>query len=456
MRILLTAHQFLPDHSTGTEVLTCQVGKELKRLGHEVRVIAALPMKNAPKPDVYFDHYVYQGLEVYRYYHRQGMPVGEQSNIVELEYSNQLFADWLRNFIGAWRPDVVHFFHLKNLSVTAIDMCGDAGIPMVLTPTDFWLVCPTIQLLLPNGCMCNGPDRHGVNCLRHAVANTQSPAISRMVDLIPDALLAMGDRLSHVPPLAEVFPFSWAGALGRRADFFRERVSRIDRMIVPSRVVEKVLEDNRMQARKMVFSRFGIDMTGYRERTFDSNPVAALRIGFIGSLSSAKGAHVLLKAMRLIAAETAIELRVFGNPNAYPDYAKSLAEIAGDDPRIRFCGTFPSESTAAVLMDLDVLVVPSLWRENTPLVVYSAQAASCPVVASDLDGLKEIVRDGMDGMLFPPGNAEVLASIIDRLGKDRNLLHSLAKNAVRPKSISKYTAELITTYDEIVAERKVH
>jgi len=277
-----------------------------------------------------------------------------------------------------------------------------------------------------------------------------------MVDLIPDALLGMGDRLSHVPPLAEVFPFSWAGALGRRADFFRERVSRIDRMIVPSRVVEKVLEDNRMQARKMVFSRFGIDMTGYRERTFDSNPVAALRIGFIGSLSSAKGAHVLLKAMRLIAAETAIELRVFGNPNAYPDYAKSLAEIAGDDPRIRFCGTFPSESTAAVLMDLDVLVVPSLWRENTPLVVYSAQAASCPVVASDLDGLKEIVRDGMDGMLFPPGNAEVLASIIDRLGKDRNLLHSLAKNAVRPKSISKYTAELITTYDEIVAERKVH
>ena len=449
MRILLTAHQFLPDHSTGTEVLTCQVGKELKRLGHEVRVIAALPMKNAPKPDVYFDHYVYQGLEVYRYYHRQGMPVGEQSNIVELEYSNQLFADWLRNFIGDWRPDVVHFFHLKNLSVTAIDVCGDADIPMVLTPTDFWLVCPTVQLLLPNGCMCNGPDRHGVNCLRHAVANTQSPAINRMVDLIPDALLGMGDRLSRVHPLAEVFPFSWAGALGRRAEFFRERISRVDRMIVPSRVAEKVLEDNRMRARKMVFSRFGIDMTGYRERTFDRKTAAALRIGFIGSLSSAKGAHVLLKAMRLIAAEPAVELRVFGNPKAYPDYAKSLTNIAGDDARIRFCGTFPSESIAEVLMDLDVLVVPSLWRENTPLVVYSAQAAGCPVIASNLDGLKEIVRDGVDGMLFPPGNAEILASIISRLGKDPDLVCSLAKNAIRPKSISEYTADLITTYDEI-------
>jgi len=100
MRILVTAHQFLPEHSTGTEVLTFQVSQELKRRGHEVRVIAALPIKKAPRPDEYFDHYVYQGLDVHRYHHRQGMPVGKQSNIVELEYDNHLFADWLRNFIG--------------------------------------------------------------------------------------------------------------------------------------------------------------------------------------------------------------------------------------------------------------------------------------------------------------------------------------------------------------------
>ena len=369
MRILLTAHQFLPDHSTGTEVLTFQVGKELKRLGHEVRVIAALPMKKAPKPDEYFDHYVYKGLDVYRYHHRQSMPVGGQSNIVQLEHDNRLFADWLRDFLDDWQPHVVHFFHLKNLSVTAIDICGDVGIPMVFTPTDFWLVCPTVQLLLPNGCMCNGPDRHGVNCLRHAVANTQSPAISRLIDLIPDTLLGMGDRLSHVQPLAEVFPFSWAGALGGRAEFFRERISRIDCMIVPSRVVEKVLRDNRMQARKMVFSRFGIDMTGYRDRIVDRNQAAPLRVGFIGSLSTAKGAHVLLQAMRLTAIETAVEVCVFGNPRAYPEYARRLTEIAGEDPRIRFCGTFPSESIGEILAEIEVLVVPSLWRENTPLVV---------------------------------------------------------------------------------------
>ncbi len=113
VRILLTVHQFLPDHTTGTEVLTFQAARELERRGHEVRIVTGYPMKQAPASSKRFDQYEYQGLRVERYYHHEGTAIGRQSNIAELEYDNHLFSDWLRQYLGEWRPDIVHFFHLK-------------------------------------------------------------------------------------------------------------------------------------------------------------------------------------------------------------------------------------------------------------------------------------------------------------------------------------------------------
>lgn len=454
MRILLTAHRFLPDHTAGTEVLTFQVAKELERQGHEVRIVTSYPLKQTSECAARFDHYVYQGLEVDRYFHPVGATVGAQSNIVELEYENHFVADWLQQFLNKWRPDIVHFFHLQNLSASAIDICRDINVPMVFTPTDFWLVCPTVQLLLPDGSLCNGPDRQGVNCLRHAIADTQSTAIKRLFSFMPDSLVASAIRVAHAPALAAHPRLSWASALARRAESLRQRVSWLDCVIAPTRLMETVLIHNGMRPKRLVFSRFGIDQTGFDLGSVRRESANTLRVGFIGSLSHPKGAHILLEAVRRIAPETPVEVQVFGNPNVYPAYAKKLVDIANGDARIQFCGTFPNETIGKVLAELDVLVVPSLWYENTPLVIYSAQAAGCPIVASDLGGMSEVIRDGVDGMLFPRGGTEALASILETLSMDKELLRTLAGNSPQPKSTATYTAELVSIYQEILAVRE--
>ena len=68
------------------------------------------------------------------------------------------------------------------------------------------------------------------------------------------------------------------------------------------------------------------------------------------------------------------------------------------------------------LSRIDVLVVPSIWYENAPLVVYSALAAGVPVVATDLGGLSETIVHGRNGLLFEPGNPAALAAELEPAG----------------------------------------
>ena len=98
--------------------------------------------------------------------------------------------------------------------------------------------------------------------------------------------------------------------------------------------------------------------------------------------------------------------------------------------------------------------MPSIWHENTPLVIYFAQAAGCPVVVSNVEGMTEVVKHGVNGLVFQTGNAAALAEAIKILAKDRKLLRRLAQKAKKPKSISEYAAELVTIYETLLVKRQ--
>jgi glycosyltransferase involved in cell wall biosynthesis len=66
--------------------------------------------------------------------------------------------------------------------------------------------------------------------------------------------------------------------------------------------------------------------------------------------------------------------------------------------------------------------------------------------------MSEVIRDNVDGLLFPPGDSEALAHIIERLCADRGLVKALQDNVPRPKSITEYTDELETLYQDILVQ----
>lgn len=450
MKIVLTTHVFLPEHSAGTEVLTFNTAKELQLQGHEVEVVTGFIAGSGIKDSERFDAYEYKGIKVNRFLHNLA-PMGEQSNVVEAEYNNLFFGQWFRNYLKTFKPDVVHFFHLGLLSASAIDACCELGIPRVMTPTDFWIICPTYQLRLPGNAMCKGPDKNGVNCLKHAVSNTQRPSLAWAFNKLPNCIVAvMIWSINRSPLSISKFP-PMVRALSQRASFLRRRMNMLDKVIIPTQLMGEMLTHNGLNSSRVIYSQYGINFESSKAPL--PMPAKKLRIGFIGGISMHKGAHILISAIRILEKNISLELKIYGDSQVDPKYYKKLLELAAQDDRISFLGTFPNEIIGSIFAELDVLVVPSIWYENTPLVIYSAQAAGCPVIASNMGGMAEVVRHEINGLLFEAGNIEDLANTLKRLAQDRALLQRLAINAVKPKSIKEYALELQAVYRDILKEK---
>jgi glycosyltransferase involved in cell wall biosynthesis len=176
-----------------------------------------------------------------------------------------------------------------------------------------------------------------------------------------------------------------------------------------------------------------------------------MRIAFAGSLAPNKGAHLLLEAMRSLPG-LAAEVALWGR-RTDAGYAQRLDRLARGDPRIRFAGTFAAGDFASILAWADVLVIPSLWYENAPLVLLEALAHRCPVIVADVPGLREPMRMDLDGWTFRRGDARDLAAQLARAASDRAALSAVRAAPVATRTTADYTNDLLPIYEELSAQR---
>lgn len=446
MKIILTTHVFLPEFFGGTETLVHAIGITLKQKGHSVTIVTGYPEKDIQNQDDYFDEYEIDSIRVVRFRHSR-TAYGQNKNVMLNDYANPLFESGFLRLLDEIKPDIVHFHHLERLSIKAVDACVERGISIFLTVTDFWYVCPTHALLLSDGKICDGPEMNGANCIRHLSTLTQPKWISTIFDSLP--LHLIGLALVTLKELHGNFPgrIGQAQALARRGQIIAERISMFHRIFVPARFTQKVLENNGIRADRFRVLPFGIKDYGYirRVRQTDGN---RLILGFIGALMPHKGLHILLDAMKLLANVHSLQLRIYGSaPHHEMEYVKKIYALAQGDERIIFCGTFENSNIPHVLDEMDVLVIPSLWHENMPLVSLSAKAAACPLIASNIGGLSDMVVND-NGLLFTPGSAYELSEAILRFLSDSRLLTTLSSAIVPPMKIDQYVGELETEYHQ--------
>lgn len=453
MRILLTVHQFLPDHASGTEILTLHTAQELQRRGHQVTIFTGYPAKTHLRDDQRFDHYEFEGLTIHRFYHAL-VPMAGQTNLVQMEYCNWLFASHFRQFLRTHPQDIAHFFHLARLSGTAVAICSQHRLPMVFTPTDFWAICPLINLRLPNGDLCDGPDPFASNCVRHVAEVTQHANVGHKLALLPDAALAAGVLAIAQQVLPERWFSPFVRGLAERPDYLRQRLNQIERILAPTRLMQSMLARNGVHRAQLRYVPYGVELD-HIQRDTHKGAREKIRIGFIGTLSEHKGAHILIQAFRKLPPGLPVELYVYGNPNEFPAFTQHLQALAAGDPRITLAGTFANNLIGAVFSQLDALVVPSIWYENTPLVIYSAQAAGCPVIATNLGGMAEVIKHGVNGLLFEKADIPGLTRCLRTLATDRPLLHRLAQATTIPKSIAQYAEDCLENYAQIFAARGI-
>ncbi len=454
MKIVYTSHQFFPEYGAGTETLAYETAKGMKSRGHEVFIFTGHPVRDFSERCESFDRYEYDGMPVERFFHANGRSA-DPKNPMEAEYNNRVFGRYFEKRLSHIRPDIVHFYHLQRISASPIDVCTRAGVPTVFTATDFWPVCPTNQLLLPDQTVCNGPDPNMVNCVRHLARAFRGERAEIILRCVPPRLLRntisrieqAGDWIGNFPYLAMV------KALARRPESMRKLFGRLNRILVATDFMAEALRRFLVTGGKIGKLPFGMDL-GPLHRDRPKGEQEKLRVGFIGTLYPHKGAHILLQAVARLPRDLPLDVKVYGSLEQFPDYVETLRSIANEDPRIQFRGTFPKYRIGEVFSGLDLLVLPSLWHENTPLTLHAAQAAGVPVAVSRVEGLKEIVREGRNGLFFQKGDVRGLSEVLQRLYADRRLLRSLSDHSVKPKSVSAYVDELEGIYEEVLEEHR--
>src|SRR5215208_1071105 len=163
MRILFVAHQFFPEHYAGVEVLTLGLAKASGDRGHEPYVLAAkrsIPFNDIRPGEI--EDYEFEGIPV----RRVGRPREGLSRPYHLDYDNEVMARRTREYMREIRPDVVHAMHFQGLSTSVIPAFKEFDVPLVYTATDFWTVCPVVDLRRHDGIMCRGPEiAHCVRCI---------------------------------------------------------------------------------------------------------------------------------------------------------------------------------------------------------------------------------------------------------------------------------------------------
>jgi phosphatidyl-myo-inositol alpha-mannosyltransferase len=173
-----------------------------------------------------------------------------------------------------------------------------------------------------------------------------------------------------------------------------------------------------------------------------------LRIVFVGQAVERKGLPLLLRAFEALREHIPCELTVIGPTR------EELAPLLVDDRGVRALGKVDDERKAAELQRADVLCAPSLRGESFGMVLTEAFAAGTPVIASDIAGYRDVVRDGVDGVLVAPADAQALAEALRDLYEEPQRRAEMARAAaaeVERFAWPRVAAEVLTAYEDAIA-----
>jgi glycosyltransferase involved in cell wall biosynthesis len=173
---------------------------------------------------------------------------------------------------------------------------------------------------------------------------------------------------------------------------------------------------------RIVTVRNGIDVGEFaaeRARKTATASDGTIVIGTAGRLAPMKGfEHLIDAASELQARDVDFELRIAGTGNLLAGLEARVRD-AGVSDRVRFCGHVSAMSD--FYQQLHIFVLPSVSTEGLPLTVLEAMASGLPVVATDVGGTAEALRDGVDGLLVPPADPRRLADALSRLVRSREM-----------------------------------
>jgi glycosyltransferase involved in cell wall biosynthesis len=437
MRIVLASFASLPTSIGGGEVHLWQVAKGLRASGNEVSV---LTIEQIVGNEVRLRESDFDGLRV------DYLQLPKGPSIYSRDFRLTKWAtDWLR----AESVEVLHLFLFNQLQ-GLIPAANKLSIPVCLTALEFSYFCRRYDLMYAGRERCSLESRGEKceQCILESYSRNQ-----RLVAGVARTLPARAEtqlRQTVKQVFGDRLPALGQRTISHQIEAQRHNFnSEIAAVITPSTVMREFYLAQGVAEAKLHFIPYGSDLN--REEV-PRNGHQGLRVGYIGRLDPKKGVDLLCQAVGMLPRELPIELRIYGPAENGDAYTEIIRQHVRNDPRIKLCGKVNRDEVASTYNALDVLAVPSIWYENSPITISESLSMGCPVVCSDTAGMTDLVRNGVNGLTFPVGSNQGLAICLRRLAEGPELLARLRKGVCPVETTGQVVAQILQVYEQVVKQ----
>jgi glycosyltransferase involved in cell wall biosynthesis len=273
-------------------------------------------------------------------------------------------------------------------------------------------------------------------------------SLGSYLNRLPDAIANPVTDLLGMVYLGSKLPNAVAATMERPSTLI-EAINKVDKVMVATRLMQNIFIENGIRPDLLLHVPFGLDtepLLPFQNKQMSTT----LRIGFIGTIFEHKGVDILIKAFQRLPENADVVLQIYGDMTQFPHYASSIQTIVDSKPsrraKISFLGKFPNTELGSKLQNMDVMVVPSRWYENTPLVIQSALTTRTPVICTDLGGMSELIKHDFNGLLFPLNDDLALSKQFLRLLNEPALLKTLINNIPPERTIGMMVDDIEAVY----------
>jgi glycosyltransferase involved in cell wall biosynthesis len=410
LRILQIVHDFPPQSFSGTELYTLNFSQELRKLGHDVT--ALYPVYDSARKSLQFEAAVYEGLKVVRFNVFQ--PGKKNSDILNNEFDAPF-----RLFLKRNDFDIVHIQHLFGLSANWVTIAKACGLPVLMKIDDMYLYCRQGHLMYKSRSYCSGPESLD-KCYGCTFRN----------------------RSSDPEYVAGIYYY-----LALRREVLQRMFQQADFIHSPSLFLKETSIANNFNNPEFHVIPTGISPFEVVERRKEKG---VIRIGFMGEIDIRKGIAVFLDAIEMANQKMAagerqdLHFKIYGKHFNNDLYRSMCARVNGF-ANVTYFGGFTPDQRAEIFSEIDLLAMPSLG-ENYPFILREALYAGLPAVATAIAGVPEIIVDGENGFLIPPGDAAALADIFIRVAGSSSFFEKLKPQKNEMKLIAQDAAEFEEIY----------
>ena len=368
MRIAHVIHGYPAQSMGGTGLYVHALAQALESAGHRVAIVS--PDPSGRTRQIGGDHRV------------EHWCVGTQRASRWSDTWNGAIQPWTE-WCNEWKPDVVHVHHLSGWPLSLIE---HTPCRTVLTLHDYAVPCARGQLLTADLNSCSGPEpTRCTQCLGPALkSNPIVTAIGRLMARVPSVytrarrLIAPSNTQSHP-------------AVDARMTAARRALDAADCVLSPSHDLAQRMAN--LGFRQPSHSELPLIHPPRPPVAPTSGPVRFL---FASSIIPSKGIDRLLDCFAELDGDSTLTIAGHAPPfDGHPGFAQLLRERSAGMPRVTWLGAIPANDVPDLMDAHDVLVLPSIWPENSPLVVREATAQGLRVIGPKLGGCAELAPDAM-------------------------------------------------------------